>query len=111
MKMTKQIFLEKKWELEKKVLRTITGIALFAVFVFVDDIADLFEDIIDGLGDLIYDNSGFGHNTANGIAVVFTIYITVVLIDRIVSKFLPFFFKKLSTRHASRKTKKAKVSE
>ena len=109
--MTKIKFLEAKWNIEKAVIKTIMAIALFAALVFCDPIADTIGEIIRGLGDLIYDNTGFGSKTADNIASVIIIYIMVIICDKAIKRGIPFIFKKLSTRHASRKTKKEEVSE
>lgn len=108
MKFNKQIFLEKKWSIEKAIIKTIMAISLFATLVYCDPIADTIGEIIEGLGDLIYDNTGFGSRTSEDIASVVIIYAMVIGCDRFM-KVLPFIIKKLSTRHASRK--KTEVSE
>lgn len=102
--MTKQKIFEVRWTIEKKVLKTIAGIAVLAMVCFNDTIADVMEDVMDAIGDFIYDYTALGHSEAQDIMEVTCIYLIVVGIDRFFTKVIPWTIKKLQKKQPTQET-------
>ena len=89
--------------------KIVAGIVTFAAIVLTDA-WDILEDILDGVIDFIYDNSGFSHKEVSTFVAVATIYLICVLIDRVFSKLIPWMFRKVRDRKPkSKKTKEVSV--
>jgi flagellar biosynthesis protein FlhB len=96
--MTKQKIFEVRWTIEKKVLKTIAGIAVFGLVCFNDAIADVLEDVMDAIGDFIYDYTMLGHSEVETIMAVTCMYLIVIGIDRFFNRFVPWTFKKMKKK-------------
>lgn len=102
--MTKQKFFEARWKIEKKLIKTIAGIAVFGLVCFNDTIADALEDVMDAIGDFIYDYTALGHSEVQDIMMVTCLYLIVVGIDRFFTKVIPWAFKKLRKKQPTQET-------
>ena len=96
--MTKMDFLMKKWEIEKWTIKTTIGVVAFATLMLVDEVTDFLGEIIDEIGDFVYDNSGMSHSEAETLVGVVIIYTLIVACDRIGHKLIPFIAKKMFTK-------------
>lgn len=99
----KMKFLEAKWEIEKKAIKTVIGVALFCTLMFVEEIADFLGEIVDEFGDFIYDNSGLSHSESETLVGVIMLYTLIVMCDRIGHKLIPFIAKKIVFKKTNNK--------
>lgn len=104
--MKKQKIFELRWKLEKKVLGTIIGIAVFSA-VILSDMTEILENVVDGLQDILYDIDilNLSSRESAEVAEMAIIYLMVLAIDRLFTKVFPWVVKKL------KKSTQTEVSE